>query len=64
MVSYECRNCKATNYFNPDPEVQLLMERKEPEKTFEIKSDELKRKSPKTYTLVCSQCHTVNNVTY
>ncbi|MFL5592149.1 MAG: hypothetical protein ACJ8DI_31480 [Ktedonobacteraceae bacterium] len=36
-VTYECYKCKAINYFDPDPNVQLLVERKGLDRT--IKAD-------------------------
>jgi hypothetical protein len=64
-ATYECRNCKTVNEFDPDPNVQLLIENKEPDRTYEIKSRrDVKSRSPKVYTLRCSNCGTMNSVTY
>jgi len=60
-ATYVCRNCKAINEFDPDPQAQLLIEDKRPPRTFEIKSQ---GQSSKVYTLVCPQCGTTNSVTY
>lgn len=62
---YECRNCKAVNEFDPDPDVQLLIEHKVPDRTYEIKSKgDVKSRSPKVYTLRCPNCGTMNSVPY
>ncbi len=63
-VPYECRSCKAINYFEPDADLQLLVENKKPNKTFQIKSKEEIKAQSKTYRLICSQCGATNMVEF
>ncbi len=64
-ATFECRNCKTVIEFDPDPNVQLIIENKEPDRTYEIKSrGDVKSRSPKVYTLRCPNCGTMNSVTY